>query len=437
MINWSCFLVAPLSLTREDTRCSQHSQSWKSWTLRLAESGQAALEEATRFFLPGCRDFFMPMSRELENSSRWTFFPIMWPELLGPDANPWARVEWVDLLWMEVHPLLLIKVSGNRPFNPDDVKWVATTAASWHPVHPGASPATWRIGGRELHLRQWILGDVLALPAERWDDIDGRVHWFGQNLPCFNLCHSEAGWPEEGVRDDLMLHLALGMATWREEFGPDATTRKTILNHHLQEWENWRLYEWRNRLTLFLAGKATHGQPRNTETYYSLLFAAVCYQRVRLTDFLDQAAGPGAGIAKLRNSFAAFRRQYLPHRVTTYVMGDRIYDLLRAANRLPEIQKEIEEQIRLADEAERLDLGRQENLTMIVLTTVAALFLPASLLTGAFGMNKISDLTLEPVFWWGLLAAYVLGAVLVGALTIAFGRYRLLPKLSALLLGRN
>ncbi|WP_174436196.1 CorA family divalent cation transporter [Azospirillum brasilense] len=403
----------------------------------MAESGQAALEEATRFFLPGCRDFFMPMSRELENSSRWTFFPIMWPELLGPDANPWARVEWVDLLWMEVHPLLLIKVSGNRPFNPDDVKWVATTAASWHPVHPGASPATWRIGGRELHLRQWILGDVLALPAERWDDIDGRVHWFGQNLPCFNLCHSEAGWPEEGVRDDLMLHLALGMATWREEFGPDATTRKTILNHHLQEWENWRLYEWRNRLTLFLAGKATHGQPRNTETYYSLLFAAVCYQRVRLTDFLDQAAGPGAGIAKLRNSFAAFRRQYLPHRVTTYVMGDRIYDLLRAANRLPEIQKEIEEQIRLADEAERLDLGRQENLTMIVLTTVAALFLPASLLTGAFGMNKISDLTLEPVFWWGLLAAYVLGAVLVGALTIAFGRYRLLPKLSALLLGRN
>lgn len=227
------------------------------------------------------------------------------------------------------------------------------------------------------------------------------------------------------------------MASWREEFGPDATTRKTILNHHLQEWENWRLYEWRNRLTLFLAGEATHGQPRNTESYYSLLFATVCYQRVRLTDFLDQATGPDAGIAKLRSSFAAFRRQYLPHRVTTYAMGDRIYDFLRAASCLPEIQKEIEDQIRLADEAERLDLERQENLIMIVLTTVAALFLPASLLTSAFGMNKMSDLTLEPLFWWGALGAYVLGVVLVGALTVAFGRYRLLPKLSAFLLGRN
>ncbi len=275
------------------------------------------------------------------------------------------------------------------------------------------------------------------MPAERWDEVDGRVHWFGKDLPGFNLCHAKAGWPEKVIRDDLVLHLALGMEAWREEFGPGAKTQQAILDHHLQEWANWRLYEWRNRLTLLLAGEATHGQPRNMETYYSLLFATVCYQLVRLTDFLDQAAGPGAGIARLRSSFATFRRQYLPHRVTTYAMGDRIYDFLRAANRLPEIQTEIEEQIRLADEAERLDLGRQENLTMIVLTTVAALFLPASLLTGAFGMNKMSELTLEPVFWWSLLAAYVMGAILVGGLTVAFGRYRLLPKLSALLLGRN
>ncbi|WP_161957969.1 CorA family divalent cation transporter [Azospirillum palustre] len=430
-------MVAPLFLTREDRARAQHSQSWKSWVLRLIEPDREALEEASRFFLPGCRDFFMPRARELKNSSRWTFLPDMLPELVGPEGLPWAQIEWVDLLWTDVHPLLLIKVSGNRPFNPDDAKWTATAAASWHPAHPGASPAIWRVGGRELHLRQWILGDVLALPSERWDEVDGRVHWFGQDLPNFNLCHAEGGWPEDQVRDDLVLHFALGMSSWKEEFGPDTTTQQAILAHHLQEWANWRLYEWRNRLTLFLAGAATHGQPRNTETYYSLLFATVCYQRVRLTDFLDQATGPDAGIARLRHSFAAFRRQYLPHRVTTYVMGDRIYDFLRAANHLPEIQKEIEEQIRLADEAERLDLGRQENLTMIVLTTVAALFLPASLLTGAFGMNKMSDLTLEPVFWWGLLAAYVLGALLVGGLTVAFGRYRLLPKLSALLLGRN
>ncbi|CAO3363377.1 hypothetical protein [Azospirillum palustre] len=313
---------------------TRQSRSWTSWTLRLTESDPAALEEAARFFLPSCRDLFMPRSRDLANSSRWTFFPDMRLELLGPDAIPWARVEWVDLLWMDVHPLLLIKVTGDKPFAPDDVKWVAAAAASWHPAHPGASPAIWRGGGREFHLRQWILGDVLALPAERWDGVDGRVHWFGQDLPAFNLCHAEPGWPDEGVLDDLVPHLALGMASWREEFGPDAATRKAILDHHLQEWANWRLYEWRNRLTLFLAGKTTHGQPRNTETYYTLLFAAVCYQRVRLTDFLDQATGPGAGIAALRSGFAAFRRQYLPHRVTTYVMGDQIYDFLRAANRL-------------------------------------------------------------------------------------------------------
>lgn len=437
MIDWSCILVAPLSLTPKDRKRVESSQSWASWTLRLDEPDREMLEEAARFFLPGCRDFFMPRSRVLEKSSRWTFFPREWPELMGPDGTSWAWIEWMDLLWTEVHPLLLIKVSGNRHFNPDDVKWAAAAAASWHPSHPGASPSTWRVGVRELHLRQWILGDVLALPAERWNDVDGRAHWFGQDLPCFNLCHAEGGWPADKVRDDLVLHFALGMASSSKEFGPDDKTRQAILDHHLQEWANWRLYEWRNRLTLFLAGEATHGQPKNTEVYYSLLFATVCYQRVRLTDFLDQATGPDAGIAKLRSSFAAFRRQYLPHRVTTYAIGDRIYDFLRAANRLPEIQTEIEEQIRLADEAERLDLGRQENLTMIVLTTVAALFLPASLLTSAFGMNKMSDLSLDPVFWWGLLTAYVLGALLVGTLTVAFGRFRLLPKLSAFLLGRK
>lgn len=437
MITWSCFLVAPLSLTREDMTRMQHSESWTSWILRLPKSDQETLEEEARFFLPGCRNLFMPSSREINNSPRWTLFPDVWPELVGPDATLWARIEWIDLLWLEAHPLLLIKISGNRHFGPDDVKWVATTAASWHPAYPGASPAIWRAGDRELSLRQWVLGDILALSPERWDNVDGRVHWFGKDLPGFNLCHAEAGWPTEETRDDLVLHLALGMASWREEFGPDAGTRQAILDHHLQEWANWRLYEWRNRLTLFLAGAATHGQPGNTETYYSLLFATVCYQRVRLTDFLDQTAGPSAGIAKLRNGFAAFRRQYLLHRVTTYVMGDRIYDFLRAANHLPQIQTEIEEQIRLADEAERLDLGRQENLIMIVLTTVAALFLPASLLTGAFGMNKMSDLTLEPVFWWGLLGAYVLGLLLVGMLSAAFGRHRLLSKFSAYLLDRR
>lgn len=183
MIMWSCFLVAPLSLSKEDRERAISSEFWASWILRIDEPDRTNLEESARFFLPGCRDFFMPRLRDIGQSSRWTLFPNKWPELAAPDATCRARIDWVDLLWTEIHPLLLIKVSGNKRCGLQDVKQMATAAASWHPAYPGVSPTLWRAGGREFHLRQWVLGDILRIPTERWDEVDGRVHWFGNDLP--------------------------------------------------------------------------------------------------------------------------------------------------------------------------------------------------------------------------------------------------------------
>lgn len=328
-----------------------------------------------------------------------------WPGLLGPDGNIWAKVTWADLFWFEAHPLLLVKIVGTRSFSAQEIAWLGEAAPCWHPTHHGGTVAQWKIGQRELSLREWVLGEVLAHPPSKWHTVEGRLHWFGSDLPSFNICHVQDGIINKTDADDLIVRLSLGKSKWAEGTGPDHDTVQTIIDSYLQEWENWRLYVWRDRLTLLLHGLSQCGQPDNSERYYSLLFALVCYQRVRLTDFLDRASGQSIDMANLRKEFMEFRRRYLPHRVTTYPLGDRVYDYIRMANKVPDIQREIEDEIRLGDETERLKLERDESRHTLILTIIAAVFLPATLATGIFGMNSMTALAWDWSFLHYFLAA--------------------------------
>lgn len=409
MFRWSFFLAIPVCLTEEDRVRLNSADGWAAWTSRLSSDVRATLADRAGFLLPNCRRAYMPLGRGREKTSRWTAHtpPI---ELLM-DGRAVACIDWIDLFWLPTVQFLLIKVTGDEEAGAEALPMFARAASQWYPTSPKDTPPQWRMGGVVKPLRELIINHLLGVPDQRLDAVDGEAHWFGAWVPGLNICWREAGWPEDADVASLVVPMSLTIGRIDDGYGPDEDTQTRILETRFQEWENWQLYHWRGRATIVMAGPGGYGQPDNMEMYYSLLFLAVCYQRVRLTLFLDEAARPDALLRGMRSRFAEFRRCHLLAFMTTYPLGARLYEFLRKENDIPALQAEIEATINAADEQERLDLSRKENATMVSLTVLAALFLPATLATGIFGMNDMNELAWEWSFaayagaFYGLAAA--------------------------------
>lgn len=415
MVNWSTFLVIPVNLSDEDRKRLQDADGWRSWVSRLTQEQQTELNHTAKFLIPSCRDIFMPTVDGRAQSCRWTTktSPI---KLLDARGQAVALVDWADLFWLPATQILLIKVTALNALQPEDLSLIAADAAQWHPRKPNTPVPQWRHGEKTIPLRELVLSQLLGLPADRLLEADDGVHWFGAAVPRFNLCHFPDGWPDDDTLATLIPPLGLWLPKLTPGYGPNDQTQSSILSSYVQDWENWRLYEWQNCATLILAGPPAFGQPENTEELYLLLFLAVCYQQVRLTWFVDTAATSKTALRDLRRDFADFRRRFLPNFMTTYPTGARIYGFLRKVNALPELQREIEEEIHTADELERLELGRVENATMVTLTGLAALFMPATLVTGIFGMNDPDLLKLNPYVWGAAIGVYALAIAAVLAM---------------------
>lgn len=434
--NWSTLLVAPIALTDGDRKRLIETRNWVPWIRRLANNDRYMVPNNARFFLPNSRKLFMPDNEQLESSNRWTVL-TQFPN--SPDVSdfPPVCIEWIDLLWREHHSLVLIKIAGRSLFSIDDVKHASRQTRRWLPAYDGDHLPGWQVGHRETPLRNWLLGDLLALPDERWDTVSDATHWFGHSLPSFDFCHLPAGWPDENSLKDLIINLGLGSVNFDPRIGPCDATRHRIESNFFQEWKNWRLYEWEGHVVFFLAGKPTSGQPANMEMYYTLLFAAVCYQHLRLTALLDLTSGTDADVEGLRRHFAAFRRRHLPHRLTTYGTGDRIYQFLRNTNRIPEIQKEIEDEIRLVDEGERLDHDRLESVATLILSVIAALFLPITVVTGIFGMNPPDQIKIDEEFFTYLIFSFVILLFITSLLLRTLTRRRFMHRLASIFFHRQ
>jgi len=378
---------------------------WQAWVARLTHDRRDLLAADSEFFISSARDWYMPAGPDVWGSKRWTF-PLETyhetPRLIGQDGNAVAEVVWADVFRFPETAMLVIHLSACRKVDDAEIRWLSKTVSEWLPKHEGDQLVTWRVGGRDVGtLRDWAMAGPLGL-SDQQDirRVNGALHWFGNVAPTLVLLHRPAvpdfRSPELTA---LVTHLCLGVEDEVEQYGPSENIRAAIAGQFVQEWENWRLHEWRNRMVLVYGGEARGGQPENTRRYYVPIVASVLYQRITITNYLDRFMGGAEDDGALRRAFTRFRRDFLAHRISSYPLGNRVYEFLREVNRIPETFKDVEDELQTADQLTRLDLERQETGLVRNLTILAAVFVPASTISSIYGADQDQIYKLNTWFW--------------------------------------
>jgi hypothetical protein len=155
-------------------------------------------------------------------------------------------------------------------------------------------------------------------------------------------------------------------------------------------------------MVMVYGGEARGGQPENTRRYYVPIIASVLYQRITIMAYLDRFMGGAEDDRVLRRAFTRFRREFLAHRISSYPMGNRVYEFLREVNRIPETFKDVEDELQAADQLTRLELERQETGLVRNLTILAALFMPVSAISSIYGAE--STQIHDPWSWFWMIS---------------------------------
>lgn len=401
---WTAYLFVPLCLN-EDDYGRLEAVGWRAWVTRLSRDRRELVRADSEFFIPSARPWYMPAASEAPASNRWTF-PLEvsheTPRLMGKDGAAMAGVVWVDLFRFPETAMLIIHLAACGPLDDAGIRWLSRTASEWLPKHEGDQLATWHAGGRDVGtLRDWVMARLIGLNDEAAiRRVNGALHWFGNTAPALILLHRPEvpDWNSPELTS-LIAHICLGIEDEVEQYGPSDNIRTAIAGQFVQEWENWRLHEWRNRMVLVYGGEARGGQPENTRRYYVPMIASVLYQRITITAYLDRFMGGGEDDGALRRTFTRFRREFLAHRISSYPMGNRVYEFLREVNQIPETFKDVEDELHAADQLTRLDLERQETGLIRNLTILAALFVPVSAISSIYGAHEAQIYKLDTWFW--------------------------------------
>ncbi|MBI2240639.1 MAG: hypothetical protein HYU59_07530 [Magnetospirillum gryphiswaldense] len=427
MDTWSSYVLVPVCLTEDDYR-RMKVHGWRAWVCRLSLDRRNHLPDDSEFFIPSARDWYMPTASDHWASKRWTF-PLVTsdetPRLPGKDGIPVAEVAWVDIFRFPETSMLVIHLAACRPLDDADVRRVSKAASEWLPKDEGHWLATWRAGGSDVGtLRDWVMAHLLGVRHQQdVRRVNGALHWFGSVAPTLTLLR-RPDVPNWSAREltSLITHICLGVEDEIEQYGPSENIRRAIEGQFVQEWENWRLHEWRNRMVMVYGGEARGGQPENTRRYYVPIIASVLYQRVTIMAYLDRFMGGTEDDRVLRRAFIRFRREFLAHRISSYPMGNRVYEFLREVNRIPETFKDVEDELQAADQLTRLELERQETGLIRNLTILAALFMPVSAISSIYGAE--STQIHDPWSWFWMIS---LGAT-IAVFGVLFYAIRKLKK---------
>lgn len=138
----------------------------------------------------------------------------------------------------------------------------------------------------------------------------------------------------------------------------------------------------------------------SSDTYLPLL----AFRRT-LADFRIWIAGAKRDLSRLEKDFE--RMQHPPQRLIVTAFQ-------RLDAELDQMKKDLNEEIQLiigAVTVQDADLARQQSDRATLLTLLAAIYLPLTLVTGIFGMN-IRDLEdAEPRFWWCVVVLIMIVAL--------------------------
>lgn len=174
------------------------------------------------------------------------------------------------------------------------------------------------------------------------------------------------------------------------------------------------------------SGFSTSVIAMHMRTIYARLFELMIVQRASLLRFSEEVTevcrpreqeGSEKSVAEKINSlylgYIRFINQIYFRSVTTQDQGVELYEMITkqfdTERQIKALDGEIDELNRYID----LKIDRKRNENGELLNILAAIFLPASLFAGIFGMNKLEDIT--PAIWWyiGIEAVVIVLSIIV------------------------
>ncbi|GHV08808.1 hypothetical protein FACS1894160_3710 [Bacteroidia bacterium] len=158
-------------------------------------------------------------------------------------------------------------------------------------------------------------------------------------------------------------------------------------------------------------------------TVYARMIELVIVQRASILKFSEEVTRVSSlsknkqtdtqlvdKISSLYNEYIRFVNQIYFREVTTQDQGIELYDLMSKTLKTEEYIKDLDNEIEELYQYVSLVEDKERNRNGAMLNTIAAIFLPATLIAGLFGMNKSDDLG---SFWWQLLIV-IGGSLLAG-----------------------
>lgn len=191
----------------------------------------------------------------------------------------------------------------------------------------------------------------------------------------------------------------------------DKMRYELLEKHTYPRWEKWcSLYGVTRYSMVYLT---SNGAPQHLlttfETIYGRMTELVLMQRASMLRFSEEVTKVSylshkttevisKRISSLYKEYIHFVNQIYFREVTAQEQGIELYDLLQKNLQMEEYVKDLDDEISELHQYVSLMDDRDRNRKATLLNNLAAFFLPVSVITGFWGMNKICDVVEVPGF---------------------------------------
>lgn len=199
-----------------------------------------------------------------------------------------------------------------------------------------------------------------------------------------------------------------------------------LRNHTYPRWENWgSLYGVTRYSMVFLAGTGAPDFLFTTfENIYARMAELVLMQRASMLRFSEEVTKVSylshketevisKRISSLYKEYIHFVNQVYFREITAQDQGIELYNMLQENLRMEEYVKDLDGEIGELHQYVSLMDDRDRNKKANLLNNLAAFFLPVSIVTGFWGMNKTKDLLKDNDGLYGQLISLVIGIMIV------------------------
>jgi len=417
------FLYCPISLSQKEYKKILSLQIWHKWQNRLDEAEVSEIEELRRFFIAPVRDNILP--NHSGNSKRITLNKTLLTKQLPKfyiDNEHKASIEWVDLLYLDTFSMLIIKVNSIGALSQEDILETNRKLPSWHPRHSNDQIAYWVMGGEEsISLKEWIGSELLQIESDKISSkVFGDTDWFGHSLPAVSYV-GIVNKNEKVEANEFIIKLLVGAPDNDARYLVCSKEKERLVNDNIfQIWQNWMMLEYNNKNTFVCLHDDKSAIYSNVEKHYSHIAMIVFYQKIMLTHLMGKfieknSRNPYSFTQKVRLEILEFKRSYVFNKVSTYSLGESIYQFIYKNNDINNLINKLSDEIESRDDFERIQLDKQENNLLTLLGMFATVAIPFTTIGTYFTIdNKFKTGIFSP-FWM-----YSLGTCLVVSATIFF-----------------